>query len=105
VAGGNFPPGGPVAVDDTVSVAVGSPQLSVAINVLTNDGGAVTGAGSITIPTLPQNGTVAVNQNTGVITYTFPVTKVVGTETFTYVTRNAAGTRSNTATVTVITTP
>lgn len=103
-AAGLFSNGGPVAVDDTVSVVAGSAP-SVAINVVANDAGYELGPGRISIPVQPQSGSVAVNQNTGVITYTFPAQVVPGEVTFAYLVRNANGVRSNTATVTVITTP
>lgn len=101
--GGNFLPGGPVAADDTVSVVAGSVP-SVAINVVANDAGYQTGPGSITIPVLPESGSVSVNQATGVITYIFPAQSTPGEVTFAYVVRNGNNIRSNMATVTVITT-
>jgi hypothetical protein len=98
-AAGNFANGGPVAVDDVANVVAGA---NVVIAVTGNDSTDATG--NISIATQPLQGTVVVNQVARTITYTSTNPAFAGEDTFSYVVRNAAAVRSNTATVTVITT-
>ena len=100
IQGPAFPTGGPVAVDDNVSVEAGT--TPVVIDVLFNDVGFdVT---TVQILSGPANGT-AVDSGTGIVTYTPTNTAFVGDDTFTYTVRTApGGLESNVATVTVTTT-
>jgi hypothetical protein len=102
--GGVFEAGGPVAIDDNVSVAAGA-NTAIPIAVLANDAGF--DPSTVRIVSGAQNGTLAVNRTTGVVTYTFTDNTLVGEDSFTYVVRTApvpGGMRSNLATVTVTTT-
>ncbi len=101
VAGGIFAAGGPVAVDDAISVAAGS-ALSLTIPVLTNDFGY--SANTVRIVSQGSNGTAVANVATGVVTYTFTNNLLIGDDFFTYTVKNAAGLESNVAVVTVTTT-
>jgi hypothetical protein len=101
VAGGSFRAGGPVAVDDSVSLAAGS-AASVTINVLANDFGF--DPATLQIRSQGTNGTAVITAP-GVITYTFITNTFIGDDAFTYTVRSAAGgLSSNVATVTVTTT-
>ena len=89
----------PVAVNDGASTAEETP---VAINVTANDSdvdGTINPT-TVTVATLPANGTTAVNPTTGVITYT-PNLNFEGIDSFTYTVKDDDGASSNAATVTV----
>jgi FtsP/CotA-like multicopper oxidase with cupredoxin domain len=91
----------PVANNDTAGVAHGTTKSvpnSVVINVLTNDTGA-TGFKSVNIVSTSR-GTATVNAD-GTIKYVAPTNKGNGTATITYTFTNAAGVKSNQATVTI----
>ncbi len=101
--GGVFAAGGPVAVDDNVSVEAGT-AASVAIPVLQNDS---VDADPTTVVIVGQgaNGTAAADPVTGVVTFTFTNNLLIGDDTFTYtVLSSASAMVSNVATVTVTTT-
>lgn len=101
-APGTFPAGGPIAVNDRISVPVGDTRARVSIPVFRNDtNGPV--PSTIRIVTRPTKGTIRFAQP-GRVIYTFTGAKAVGTDTFSYTVSNAAGAagiRSNVATVTV----
>lgn len=99
-AGGAFDPGGPIAVDDSVSIEAGS-ALSVDIDILPNDFGY--SPTTVEIVSQGTHGTAFANA-TGVVTYTFNNSTFVGDDFFTYTVRNAAGLKSNVASVLVTTT-
>ncbi|MBL9124860.1 MAG: DUF4214 domain-containing protein [Planctomycetaceae bacterium] len=89
----------PVAVDD---VAAGLEEVPLAIAVLDNDtdaDGRVVPS-SIQIVTQPANGTLSINPQTGVITYT-GVKDFFGVDSFTYTVADNTGGRSNAATVSI----
>ncbi len=89
----------PFAFDDAAETVE---FAAVAIPVIDNDNdpdGAF-GANSVTIANNPQYGAVAVDAETGVVTYT-PDHFFVGTDTFTYTVTDADGAVSNEATVTI----
>ena len=94
-AGTNVPP---VAVNDTVSVKVDTAKT---IAVLANDTDANSGdVLALVSVTSPAHGTAVVNA-TGTVTYT-PVAAYLGSDSFTYVVRDAAGlTATGTVTITV----
>ncbi len=104
VAGGVFRAGAPVAVDDSVSFVAGS-TAPVPISVLQNDFGF--NPATVVIVSQGNNGTALANPVTGVISYSFINSNLVGDDTFTYSVRSAvapSGFVSNVATVTVTTT-
>ena len=101
VAGGAFAAGGPIAVDDSVSVEAGS-VLPTTIDVLLNDFGF--SANTVVIVSQGQNGTAAADPVSGVVTYTFINNQLIGEDVFTYTVKNAAGLESNIASVLVTTT-
>ncbi len=94
-AGTNVPP---VAVNDTVSVKVDTAKT---ITVLANDTDANSGDTlALVSVTSPAHGTAVVNA-TGTVTYT-PVAAYLGSDSFTYVVRDAAGlTATGTVNITV----
>jgi len=95
-----FPPGVPLAVNDTALATAGDP--AVVIDVLLNDvQSSLAPVLPVTIVTPPAAGTAVANLD-GTVSYT-PGT-AAGTATFAYTVRNAAGT-SNVATVTVTVSP
>ncbi len=87
----------PVAVDDDASTLKNTP---VGIPVLANDYDVDNDLvpSSVTITTNPQNGTVAVNTSTGVVTYS-PQNGFAGNDQFKYTIRDPDGLVSNIATV------
>lgn len=92
--GGNTPP---VARDDTVEVVK---NVSGVANILANDtdlDGAVDHR-TISITTPPANGTVGVNPNSGIVTYT-PNVNFQGQDSFVYTVKDEQGATSNAATV------
>jgi hypothetical protein len=93
----------PVAVDDRVTTAGGTP---VVIDVLANDlpgsQGHPLSPSTVRVVTPPANGTASVRSN-GLITFT-PGAGFSGNATFTYLVRDSQSTPSNTATVTVVVT-
>ena len=104
LTGGVFAAGGPIAVDNNVSVAATDPRVSMPLNVLLNDAGPFNRA-TVRIVTQPQQGTLTVNATTGLITYTFIKPLQAGDDSFTYTVTNPAGIESNVATVIVTITP
>ncbi len=96
VTGGNIPP---VAVDDNGSTNEGiSVPIDVTVNDSDPDGRLV--VTSVAIQTSPANGAAALNQATGVVTYT-PNGGFTGSDSFTYTVQDDEGAVSNVATVTV----
>jgi hypothetical protein len=93
----------PVAVNDQASTTQGVP---VPVNVVANDtdSDGTVDPTTVTITRAPQNGTVAVNTTTGVVTYT-PSSTFTGTDTFLYTVRDNVNGLSNQATVTISVTP
>lgn len=93
----------PVAENDIASTPVDVP---VDIAVTNNDSGIDDGLdlSTLTVVSGPTNGTVAVNNLTGVITYS-PNAGYVGGDSFTYTVRDDAGAISNVATVTLTVRP
>ncbi len=91
----------PLANDD--NVIVDQDSNNNVINVLANDGDFDLATGTITIATLPENGTATVNTTDGTITYT-PNAGVNGTDSFTYTLTDVNDTTSS-ATVTITITP
>ena len=92
----------PAAVDDLISVAAGGAS---AIDVLANDTYS-TDVIAIEVVTQPSIGSVSVNPETAGLTYSSGHMASVGTVTeFTYVIEDAAGQRSNPATVTLTLVP
>ena len=91
--------GGLLAVDDSASTPM---EMPVAIDVLANDeaGNSPIDLTSVTIVTMPGEGTVTVDPATGVVTYTSSG-DFEGDDTFTYTMKDEAGYTSNEATVTV----
>ncbi len=91
--------GGLLAVDDSASTPM---EMPVAIDVLANDeaGNSPIDLTSVTIVTMPGEGTVTVDAATGVVTYTSSG-DFEGDDTFTYTMKDEAGYTSNEATVTV----
>jgi len=91
----------PIAVDDNASTPEG---ISAVINVPGNDsdpdGTIVPSSVSIASGSGPTNGTVAVNPNSGIVTYT-PDTGFSGTDSFQYTIADNLGAISNLATVTI----
>jgi hypothetical protein len=88
----------PLARDDAASTRAGT---AVTISVLANDvdpEGALV-AGSVTVVAKPKNGSVTRTSN-GALVYT-PARRFTGTDLFTYTVSDAAGARSNVATVRV----
>ncbi|MFQ5648302.1 MAG: beta strand repeat-containing protein, partial [bacterium] len=89
----------PVAVNDSAST---DKDVAVAIDVLANDSdpdGSLN-LTSVTITTLPSNGSTSVNPITGVVTYT-PATGFLGQDSFAYTVDDNSGLSSNDATVSV----
>jgi hypothetical protein len=101
LAGGVFAAGGPIAVEDSVSIDAGTVP-SVAINILQNDFGF--SQTTVRIVSQGQNGTAVADPATGVVTYTFINNTLIGDDVFTYTVKNAAGLESNIASVLVTTT-
>jgi VCBS repeat-containing protein len=95
----------PIAVDDAVTT---DEDVPVDINVLANDtdpdGDDTLDPTSVTIVDLPANGTVTVNPETGVVTYT-PNENFNGTDSFTYTVADNEGLVSEPATVTITINP
>ncbi len=94
--GGNVPP---VAQNDAGSTPE---NVNLVINILANDNdpdGALD-ATTVTVKSLPQNGSVQVNPTSGITTYT-PVTGFQGADTFTYTVDDNEGATSNEATVSI----
>ncbi|MVT08451.1 Ig-like domain-containing protein [Chitinophaga tropicalis] len=91
-------PVAPVATDDREDTKTNTP---VVVRVLDNDNanGSALDAGSVEIVTQPDHGTVVVNED-GTITYT-PANGYNGADLFTYRVKDAAGTYSNAASVTI----
>ena len=89
----------PVAVDDTVTDNENAP---VTIAVLANDtpGTNPIDAGSVSIVASPSGGTLSVNPQTGVVTYT-PSVNFFGSDSFTYTVSDTHGTVSNVAKVSI----
>ena len=96
-AGGIFSAGGPIAVDDSMSVEAGT--TLVEIPVLLNDSGG--SPATVRIVTQGSNGTASADAVTGVVTYTFANPLLIGEDSFTYTVRNASGLESNVASVLV----
>jgi len=93
------PNNSPIAQDDSASVLSGS---SVDTNVISNDtdsDGVVDGS-TVTIISLPSNGTVT-NQGNGVVTYT-PNGGFTGVDSYSYTVRDDDGAESNVATVSIV---
>ncbi len=89
----------PVALSDN---AIAGRGQSASINVLTNDtdpGGTIV-PGSLVILTRPVSGTVSVNGITGAVTYAHN-NSTIAADTFTYSVADAAGLRSEPATVSI----
>ena len=92
----------PMAVDDSVLIAAGSPAL---IDVLSNDT-AATGAIVAAGPLQPSHGSISIDPTTGVITYTAGHMATIGAvDQFSYTLENSLGLISNPATVTVTLVP
>jgi hypothetical protein len=90
----------PVAQNDSAVCAI---NKSIQINVLANDSaaqGQSLNAGSLTIVSGPQHGTVTVNSMNGMVTYQ-PTTGYSGTDGFGYTVRDGLGALSNVASVSV----
>lgn len=92
----------PVAVNDASSTAEDSP-VTIAVLVNDTDVDDAVGLSSVTLVSLPQNGTAVANGSGG-ITYT-PATDYFGSDSFTYTIRDASGAVSNIATVTMVVNP
>lgn len=89
----------PVANNIQVSTTIGTPiSVSILANVTDNSG--TIAPTNITIVNQPNFGTVTVNPNTGVATYT-PGPSFINTDTFTYQVTDSNNLTSNVATVTV----
>lgn len=97
---GDYPAGGPVAVDQSLTVKVGKP--SVNINVLKRGADGV----KTTVQIVGQgtHGTATVDAS-GTVTYTFGDPTFVGDDAFTFTFKDAAGVTSNVGTVTITTVP
>jgi VCBS repeat-containing protein len=89
-------PGAPLGNNDSYSTQKNHALTVGGRGVLTNDGPTSV---SVVLVTNAAHGTVALNAN-GTFVYT-PTTGFQGTDTFTYVAKNAAGVVSNVATVTI----
>ncbi len=89
----------PTAVNDAVSTTIDAAR---AIDILANDfdSNGTLDASSVAIKSQPNHGTLAVNSNSGVVTYT-PDPGFDGTDGFTYTVQDDEGAESNTANVTV----
>jgi gliding motility-associated-like protein len=91
----------PVANNDAATTPF---NINVLIPVIVNDtqgtGTAAIDLASIVIKSNPLNGTLSINRNTGIITYS-PNNGYSGQDTFTYSVKNFDGIESNTATVLV----
>ncbi len=103
LSGGPLPPGGqgvPTAHDDVIDTDEGNP---VTIPVLSNDSDpSEINPASVTVVSAPGHGKiVAIDSGTGAITYS-PGPLFFGTDSFTYTFKDAFGSTSNAATVTVI---
>ena len=95
----------PVANNDTYTTAEDTPLTIAAPGILRNDTNPTGGALSVVAPlvTLPAHGTVTQNAD-GSLVYT-PSLNYNGTDSYTYKVKDAAGSLSNTATVTITITP
>uniref|UniRef100_UPI001CD02CB6 cadherin-like domain-containing protein n=1 Tax=Oscillatoria salina TaxID=331517 RepID=UPI001CD02CB6 len=89
----------PVAINDTATTAE---NTAIAIPVLNNDtdSDGTLDLTSVAVATQPTNGTVSIDDTTGVITYT-PNANFTGTDSFTYTVDDNEGETSNAATVEV----
>ena len=95
----------PIAVDDNV---INEVNTSIDISVLDNDidpeGNWKFGASDLfTVVTTTSNGSLTVDNNTGVFTYT-PDTNFIGTDTFSYMVRDQFSVSAETALVTIVVT-
>lgn len=98
----NVPPSPPVANNDSKTTSEDTP---VVIDVLQNDTDEDGfDLSSLTITSLPANGSAVVDPVTGTVTYT-PGENFHGTDTFKYTVKDTRGATSNAATVTVTVTP
>ncbi len=89
----------PVAVNDAAATAILSPvQIAILANDTDSDGSLV--PASVTITTLPTNGSAVTNTQSGAVTYT-PNGGFVGIDAFTYTVEDNQGAVSNEATVTI----
>jgi Ca2+-binding RTX toxin-like protein len=89
--------GSPIAASDTATTTKGT---AVVVDVLANDrdtDGGTLNAGSVVIKEGPKNGTVAINNVTGAVTYT-PNTNFVGADNFAYTVKDNDSKESNVAT-------
>jgi hypothetical protein len=104
VAGPPFPPGAPVAVNDSVTTVAGTTPLTIAV--LANDSGLAPTPLVVSIITNPAQGTAVVDASNQIV-YTQTNAAFVGDDSLTYTVTpsGGAGLESNVATVTVTTTP
>jgi hypothetical protein len=93
--GTGVPPTGPVAVNDSLTIAEDSPAQTIAV--LTNDTNAA--GGTVALTSTPGLGTAVLNPLTNTVTYT-PRLNAFGNDSFTY-TVTVGTTVSNTATVAI----
>ncbi len=97
----NPTPVAPTAVNDSAQT---NKNVPVAINVLANDvpgsGGAIAPS-TVTIAGQPAHGTVQVNSQSGLVTYT-PAAGFAGNDSFTYTVKDVKGDVSNVATVSIV---
>jgi gliding motility-associated-like protein len=87
----------PLAINDTVSI---SEDNIVNINVLANDQDIDIDPTSVSVGTPPNHGTVSVDPNTGVVTYT-PALNYFGPDGFTYTVKDLTNLTSNIANVVI----
>ncbi|PRC46149.1 adhesin, partial [Mycobacterium sp. ITM-2017-0098] len=92
----------PVAVNDTATVAEGG-TTTIALITNDTDGDGTIDATTVVIVRQPTAGTLTVNQN-GTVTYVNNGSEAT-TDSFTYTVKDAAGSTSNAATVTITITP